>query len=144
MCYIYIYIYYILYIIYTVVSPEVRNLRNLATLRCSRSTSTKPDDIHTWCVGKPLPVAFQRAICEYHRETLRSVAKCANLEFVTMSHFSQPQIGAIVCERPSTRTKNPNTWVPAHGSCTGTHISGLFVRIDGRSQTIAPICTSNF
>ena len=59
----------------TVVSPEVGNFTNFATLRCSRSTSTKPDDTQTWCVGKPLPVALQRYICECHRETLRSIAK---------------------------------------------------------------------
>ena len=117
----------------TAVSPEVRNLRNLATLRCSRSTSTKPDDTHTWCVGKPLPVAFQHAIFEYHRETLRSVAKCANLEFVTMSHFSQPQIGAIVCERPSIRTNKPRIWVPAQDSCAGTHLSLSVLRPAQRS-----------
>ena len=87
------------------VSPEVGIFTKFITLRCSRLTPTKPDDTHTWCVGKPLPVTFQRAICEYHRETLRSIAKCANLEFVTLGHFSQPQKGGIVCERPSTRTK---------------------------------------
>ena len=128
----------------TIPSTEVRNFTNFATLRCSRSTSTKPDDTHTWCAGKPLPVAFQRAICEYHREALRSIAKCANLEFVTLGHFSQPQKGGTVCERPSIRTKNPNSWGCARVSRAHPQLFGIFVRIDGRSQTIPPFCTSNF
>ena len=65
--------------------PEIQNKNKTQTptFRTSQSNSMTSDGGHNWLVGKPLLVAFQRAISELHLMSPSSIAKCANLGFVT-------------------------------------------------------------
>ena len=63
--------------------PEIQTKTKFQapTLRTSQSNSMTTDGGHRWLAGKPLLVAFQRAIYDLHPRSLSSIAKCAKLVF---------------------------------------------------------------